>query len=267
MPWTTVLSLQDVTVRYGAAVAVDALCLDVRRGEIFGLLGPNGSGKSSTLSAVAGAVAPGAGVIRVRGRCERDDPLAYRRLIGLAPQELAFYEELSAEENLRFFGRIYGLAGRELRRRVAETLHFVRLTEPARRPARTYSGGMKRRLNLACALLHEPALLLLDEPTVGLDLPSRDAIFASLEALRQRGCAVVLATHHLQEAERLCDRVGVMDHGRLVACGPLRELFAGLADDDFTPALSALHEPPAGGRTPRLERLVLELTGRGGAAA
>ena len=135
MPNTTVLSLQDVTIRYGAAVAVDALCLDVRRGEIFGLLGPNGSGKSSTLSAVAGALTPSAGTIRVEGRCERDDPLAYRRLIGLAPQELAFYEEMTAEENLRFFGRLYGLGGRDLRRRVAETLKFVRLTEQARRPA------------------------------------------------------------------------------------------------------------------------------------
>ena len=151
MPNPTVLSLQDVTIRYGDAVAVDALCLDVRRGEIFGLLGPNGSGKSSTLSAVTGALTPTAGTIRVEGWCERDDPLAYRRRIGLAPQELAFYEEMTAEENLRFFGRLYGLNRRDLCRRVGETLQFVRLTEQARRPARTYSGGMKRRLNLACA--------------------------------------------------------------------------------------------------------------------
>jgi len=257
MPNTTALSLQDVTICYGTAVAVDALCLDVRRGEIFGLLGPNGSGKSSILSAVAGTLTPSAGVIRVEGRCERDDPLAYCRLIGLAPQELAFYEELSAEENLRFFGRLYGLNGRDLRRRVGETLQFVRLTEQARRPARTYSGGMKRRLNLACALLHEPAVLLLDEPTVGLDLQSRDAIFGSLEALRRRGCAVVLATHHMQEAERLCDRVGVLDRGRLAACGPLAELFAGLAHEDASPMWSDAAE-----RAPRLERLFLGLTGR-----
>ena len=261
MPHKTALSLQDVTVCYGATVAVDALCLEVRRGEIFGLLGPNGSGKSSTLSAVAGTLAPCAGVIRVEGLCERDDPLAYRRRIGLAPQELAFYEDLTAEENLRFFGRIYGLSGSVLHRRVAETLDFVRLKDQARRPARTYSGGMKRRLNLACALLHEPAVLLLDEPTVGLDLQSRDAVFASLEALRQRGCALVLATHHMQEAERLCDRVGVMDRGRLVACGALRELFAGDSEEDASPACSA----PA--RAPRLERLFRELTGRSTADA
>jgi ABC-2 type transport system ATP-binding protein len=232
MPNATVLSLQDVTIRYGAFVAVDALCLEVRRGEVFGLLGPNGSGKSSTLSVVAGALAPAAGAVRVAGRLERDDPLAYRRHIGLVPQELALFEELSAEDNLRFFGRLYGLGGRELRRRVADALAFVCLTEQARRPARTYSGGMQRRLNLACALLHQPELLLLDEPTAGLDVPSHDAIFANLRALRDQGRALVFTTHHLDEAEQLCDRVGIMDRGRLLAVGTLAELGADFAEED-----------------------------------
>ncbi len=221
-----VLVVQDLTVRYGTAVAVDALCLEVRPGEVFGLLGPNGSGKSSTLAAVSGDLKPAAGVLRICGLSPEDDPLTYRRQLGLVPQELALYEDLSGEENLLFFGRLFGLAGRTLRSRVAEVLELVRITEPARRLVRTWSGGMQRRLNLACALLHRPTLLLLDEPTVGLDLHSRDAVVEVLHALRDRGCAVVLASHHLDEVERVCDRVGIMNSGRLLALGTIRELTA-----------------------------------------
>jgi ABC-2 type transport system ATP-binding protein len=262
---TTVLSLQDVTIRYGAAVAVDALCLEVRRGEVFGLLGPNGCGKSSTLAAITGLLRPAAGVIRIEGRREEDDPFGYRRRFGLVPQELAVYEELTAEDNLSFFGRLYGLRGRELHGKVADALRFVRLNEQAHRPARTFSGGMQRRLNLACALLHEPPLLLLDEPTVGLDVQSREAIFASLRVLRDRGCALVFTTHHLEEAEQLCDRIGIMDHGLLVAAGTLDEL-------DADPPIGYTAEwqwhdrvicPPSRPHRPRrLERVFLELTGR-----
>jgi ABC-2 type transport system ATP-binding protein len=247
MPTPPVLSLQDVTLRYGATVAVDALSLEVRRGEIFGLLGPNGCGKSTTLAAVAGALVPAAGVIRVAGVEERSDALAYRRLVGLVPQELALYEELTPEDNLLFFGRLYGLRGRDLRRRAAQALDFVRLADRARHRVRALSGGMQRRLNLACALLHEPPLLLLDEPTVGIDPLSREAIFASLRSLRERGTALVFTTHHLEEAEQLCDRVGIMDRGRLVAVRALDESSAA---------------PPNRPRSPNLERVLLELTGR-----
>jgi ABC-2 type transport system ATP-binding protein len=258
MPTPAVLSLQDVTLRYGETVAVDALCLEVRRGEIFGLLGPNGCGKSTTLAAVAGALAPAAGVIRVAGVEERADALAYRRLVGLVPQELALYEELTAEDNLLFFGRLYGLRGRDLRRRAGQALDFVRLADRARQRMRTLSGGMQRRLNLACALLHEPPLLLLDEPTVGIDPQSREAIFASLRSLRDRGTALVFTTHHLEEAEQLCDRVGIMDRGRLVALGALDDL-AGV-----WPGRSVRRDPAHSGgrRPPNLERVFLELTGR-----
>jgi ABC-2 type transport system ATP-binding protein len=256
---STVLSLQEVTIRYGDFVAVNALSLHVHRGEIFGLLGPNGSGKSSTLSAIIGAVAPAAGNIRVCNRAEQDDPLAYRRHIGLVPQELALFEELSARENLLFFGRLHGLRGDEVRRRVNDALNFVCLQEQADRPARTYSGGMQRRLNLACALLHEPELLLLDEPTVGLDIQSREAIFASLRTLRAAGRALVFTTHHLAEAELLCDRLGIMDRGRLLAVGTLEELCAGCS-------ASRLRSDPAhtlsGPHGARLERVFLQLTGR-----
>jgi ABC-2 type transport system ATP-binding protein len=254
---TTVLSLHDVTLGYGGRTAVDSLCLRVRRGELFGLLGPNGSGKSTTLSAIAGALAPSTGEIRVAGRRACDDPLAYRRCIGLVPQELALYEELSAEQNVSFFGRLYGLSGRALRRRVAEVLSFVCLADQGRRAARTFSGGLQRRLNLACALVHEPALLLLDEPTVGLDIQSRDAIFASLRQLCDRGAAIVFTTHHLEEAELLCDRIGILDRGRLLAEGTVSELcsrFPGESGSRWR--LDGPH------RLAGLERVFLELTGR-----
>jgi len=233
MASSSVLTLQELTLHYGTTVAVDNLTLYVRPGEIFGLLGPNGSGKSTTLSAIVGLRTPSAGTIEVQGVKESEQPLAYRRLIGLVPQEPAFYQEFSARDNLLFFGRLYGLSGRELRRRVADALEFVCLTEQAQRPARTYSGGMQRRLNLACALLHRPPLLLLDEPTVGLDIQSREVIFANLRELRQLGCAVVITTHHLDEVEQLCDRVAILDCGRLIALGTLQDLYA-LVPTDLT---------------------------------
>jgi ABC-2 type transport system ATP-binding protein len=237
-----VLTLRDVTIRFGHTLALAGLSLEVRRGEIFGLLGPNGSGKSSTISAIAGALTPQAGRIEVLGCQEPSHPLEYRRHIGLVPQELALYEDLSAEDNLIFFGRLYGLSGQLLHRRVADVLEMVCLGEQARGMVRTWSGGMQRRLNLACALLHEPALLLLDEPTVGIDLPSRQAIFGSLRALRAAGRALVFTTHHLEEAEQLCDRLGIMDRGRLLAVGTVAELCSA---------------PRMG-----LEQVFLELTGR-----
>jgi ABC-2 type transport system ATP-binding protein len=256
----SVLSLRDLTVRYGPFVAVDSLSLDVQPGEVFGLLGPNGSGKSTTLAAVVGALAPTRGEIRVCGRRERDDAAAYRRSIGLVPQELALFDELNAEQNVSFFARLYGLSGRTLKRRVNEVLDFVCLREHARQRVRTLSGGQQRRLNLACALAHEPRLLLLDEPTVGIDVQSRDSIFASLRELCGRGTAVVFTTHHLEEAERLCDRLTIVDHGRLVAEGTLDELCAAVE----LPGGWRLDGPHAARarRRPGLERVYVELTGR-----
>jgi ABC-2 type transport system ATP-binding protein len=261
------LSLRQVTIRYGDAVAVESLSLEVSAGEVFGLLGPNGSGKSSTLGAIAGDVPLASGEVRVRGLSLCEDPLAYRRQLGLVPQELAFYEELSARDNLLFFGRLYGLRGGELRERVAGALEFVQLAPQADRPAHTYSGGMQRRLNLACALLHRPSLLLLDEPTVGLDIQSREAIFASLRRLRDLGTALVFTTHHLAEAEQLCDRVGIVDRGKLLAAGSVADLLDGLVPEeepDFAIPSGLVGKLWVNGRwgQPGLEQVFLELTGR-----
>jgi len=218
------LSIRQLTVWYGARRAVDQLDLDLPAGHILALLGPNGSGKSTTMAAVAGQGVRGTGTVRVDGVSEDDSPAEYRRKIGYVPQDLAIYEELSAFNNLMFFGRIQGIHGRKLRERVADALDFVHLTHQADRCPSTFSGGMKRRLNLACALIHQPCLMLLDEPTVGLDIASRDAIFDVLRRLRRHGVAVVLATHHLDEAQALCDRVAILREGRLAMEGTLDDL-------------------------------------------
>jgi ABC-2 type transport system ATP-binding protein len=209
------LVIDAITVRYGPLVAVDALTLQVNRGEIFGLLGPNGSGKSSTLAAAAGAIDPASGNVFVEGIRRRDRPAEYARRVGVVPQEPALYEELSAADNLAFFGGLYGLGRRELRTRLADVLGRIGLNSQARRRVRVLSGGMKQRVNLGCALLHRPAVLLLDEPTAALDAESREGLFTLLSELRLDGYAVLLTTHHANEAERWCDRIGTMECGRL----------------------------------------------------
>jgi ABC-2 type transport system ATP-binding protein len=242
--------VEGLRICYSDAVAVRGLSLGVAAGEVYGLLGPNGSGKSSTLSAIAGTLLPRAGRITVQGTTHASDPVAYLSRIGSVPQEIALYEEMTPGENLSFFGRLYGLRGRERVLRVAEALEFVHLTEHADRLTSALSGGMQRRLNLACALLHRPRLLLLDEPTVGLDVAARELIFDSLRALQRKGCAILLTTHHLEEVEQLCDRVGLMNRGHLVAEGTPGELASGLPPS------------PAASARPRLEQVYLHLTGR-----
>jgi ABC-2 type transport system ATP-binding protein len=255
------LSVQDMTIRYGPLVAVDSLCLQVHPGEVFGLLGPNGSGKSSTLSAIAGHLTPRTGTIRVCGIDPGCRPRDYRQHLGLVPQDLAFYEDLSASANLSFFGKLYGLTGRWLQQRVGEVFELVGLNPCDKRPVRLYSGGMQRRLNLACALLHRPALLLLDEPTVGLDLLSRDTIFATLRTLRTEGTAMIFTTHHMEEVELLCDRIGIMDRGRLIGLGSLADLLGQekLAVISARLRVDAGHTKVAG---PNLQSLFRQLTAR-----
>ena len=221
---TVALSLQAVCVRYGNRVAVDGITLAVDRGELVGLVGPNGSGKSTTLAVAAGLIDPVAGTVSINGLLRADDPVGFATQVGLVPQDCALYDELSATDNLMFFGRLYGLTGGDLRRRVSRALARAGLAERAGHRIHTFSGGMKQRVNLAAALLHEPTVLLLDEPTASLDPASRDSWLVELARLRDDGHAVLFTTHHLDEVERACDRVAVLDAGRLVALGPPAEV-------------------------------------------
>src|SRR5581483_5420907 len=223
------LSLRAVRVRYGDTPALDGVSLEVGRGEVVGLLGPNGSGKSTTLLAAAGVLDPAEGTVTVDGVRRQDDPAGFAMKVGLVPQDCALYDELTAAENLRFVGRLYGLGGRDLRRRVNRALGRARLADRGAHRVGTLSGGMRQRVNLAAALLHDPPVLLLDEPTAGLDPASRDALLADLSRLRDDGHAVLFSTHQLDEAETACDRVAVLDRGRLVACGRPCELHGGSA--------------------------------------
>ena len=211
---------------FAGRVAVDGVALAVEAGEIVGLLGPNGAGKSTTVGMIAGLVKPDAGEVTIDGAPLRGDTDPRKRLVGLVPQDLAVFDDLSARENLRFFGALYGLAGGALEKAIADGLGFVGLAERAADKVKTFSGGMKRRLNLAAGLLHDPKLVLLDEPTVGIDPQSRNAIFDNLEALRARGKALVYTTHYMEEAERLCDRIVIVDHGRVIASDTVRGLYA-----------------------------------------
>ena len=212
----SLLRVRDLRKSFGDRVAVDGVTFAVSRGESFGLLGPNGAGKTTTIGMIVGALRPDQGVVTVDGE---DDPTrpSLRMRIGVAPQALALYQDLSAQENLSFFGTLYGLSGAALRERVEWALAFAGLEPRRRGVVRTFSGGMQRRLNLVCGLLHDPPLILLDEPTVGVDPQSRNAIFESIEALKREGRTIVYTTHYMEEAERLCDRVAIMDHGRVLA--------------------------------------------------
>jgi linearmycin/streptolysin S transport system ATP-binding protein len=211
------LSIRDLTKSYDNEPAVRGISFAIAKGEIFGLLGPNGAGKSTTISMLAGLIQPTTGQILFDGVDIRANMNALKARSGLVPQELALYPTLSAWDNLAFFGQIYGLSGKALRQRVNEVLALVQLTDRAKEPVKNYSGGMKRRVNLAAGLLHQPEILFLDEPTVGVDPQSRNAIFESVQALNQAGLTVIYTTHYMEEAQRLCQRVAIMDHGQIIA--------------------------------------------------
>jgi ABC-2 type transport system ATP-binding protein len=217
------LKLDHVTKMFGARRAVDDLSLEVAPGEVLGLLGPNGAGKSTTVSLAVGVLVPDTGRVSINGGGNPRLP-ATRRGLGVATQSLALYDMLSGAENLAFFGAAYGLAGARLRQRVQSSLAFVGLSDRAGDRVQTYSGGMMRRLNLAAAIVHEPTLILLDEPTVGVDPQSRNQIFENILALKRLGCTIVYTTHYMEEAARLCDRIAIIDHGKLLAVGTVPEL-------------------------------------------
>jgi ABC-2 type transport system ATP-binding protein len=222
------LTIENVTKRFGEIVALDRVSLSLARGEFFGLLGPNGAGKTTLMSLVAGLRAPDSGSISINGQRVGPNAMAPRHELGFVPQAIALYEELSAEENLRLFGKLYGLAGQELRDRVDHGLHAAQLFERRQDKVQTYSGGMKRRINVVASILHRPALLLCDEPTVGVDPQSRNAIFEFLQRLNADGMTIVYSTHYMEEATRLCSRIAIIDHGRLLALGTLDELLTHL---------------------------------------
>ncbi len=226
------LFLDHVTKRYGPLTALDDISLSIAPGECFGLLGPNGAGKSTLMSLVAGLRPPDAGRIALDGQSVSVLHPATRASLGLVPQSIALYEDLSAEQNLRIFGELHGLRGRELRGRIQEALEAVQLADRRHDQVRTFSGGMQRRLNLVAAILHRPKLLLCDEPTVGVDPQSRNAIFDFLEARVRDGLTVIYSTHYMEEAARLCSRIGIIDHGRIHALGTLDELLAQLPFND-----------------------------------
>jgi len=217
---------------FGDLHAVQELSFDVAPGETFGLLGPNGAGKTTTISMICGLLAPDSGTVSVGGVEIRPGSTRGRELIGYVPQELALYPDLSGRDNLSFFGRLYGLRGAAAKTRIDATLEVVGLTDRAKDRVAEYSGGMKRRLNIGAGLLHGPRLLILDEPTVGIDPQSRNAILEAVAALGAGGMSVVYTTHYMEEAERLCRRVGIVDHGRLLACGTRRELVALVGQHD-----------------------------------
>ena len=242
------LQVKNLRKTYGPLLAVDDVSFNVAAGQLVGLLGPNGAGKTTTVSMVAGLLAPDQGEVQIGGRRLSGDTDPKKRKIGLVPQDLALYDELSARSNLRFFGALYNLSGGALEKAIASAVELVGLGDRIVDRVKNYSGGMKRRLNLAASLLHDPEILLLDEPTVGVDPQSRNAIFDNLETLKARGKALLYTTHYMEEVERLADRIVVIDHGRVIA-------------DDTLAGLQGRVASVAGGKA-TLESVFLTLTGR-----
>jgi ABC-2 type transport system ATP-binding protein len=239
------LEVREVSKRYGPTLALDRVSFDVQEGEVFGLLGPNGAGKTTLLSIVSCLLGPTSGEVRLLGRPVAPSDRQIRCLIGIVPQELALYSELTAQENLCFFGELYGIRGPELRRRVRRILAAIGLEDKANDRVRTFSGGMKRRLNLGVALVHGPRLLLLDEPTVGVDPQSRNRIFEEVRRLNGEGMTLVYTSHYMEEVQALCSRIGIMDRGRLAACDTLPRLLQTLPGTirfRVTPLTPALRE-------------------------
>ncbi|HEU4917777.1 MAG TPA: ABC transporter ATP-binding protein [Acidimicrobiia bacterium] len=229
---TTVLAAKGLNKRFDDLVAVDGVSFEIAEGETFGLLGPNGAGKTTSISMVAGLLEPDSGTVHVGGTAIRTSSTDGRAEIGLVPQELAIYPDLTGAENLKFFGRLYDMAGDELERRVGEVLEVIGLSDRKDDLTREYSGGMQRRLNIGIGLLHRPRLLILDEPTVGVDPQSRNSILESVENLSGQGIAVLYTTHYMEEAERLCDRVAIIDEGVIQAEGTRRELVSLVGEKD-----------------------------------
>ena len=229
----SLLQVNGLCKAFGDVRAVSDVCFEVRAGEIYGLLGPNGAGKTTTISMISGLLRPDAGKVAVDGADFWSDPARAQKIMGVVPQEVALYEELSGRENLEFWGRLAGLTAVEARGRAGEVLEALSLADRAREAVKNYSGGMKRRINIGCVLMHRPKLLLLDEPTVGIDPQPRANILEFVRKLGAEGTAILYTTHYLEEAETLCSRIGIIDHGKLLAEGTLPELQKRLGGDQL----------------------------------
>ena len=219
-----ILEVQQLVKKYGEKTAVNGISFEILESEIFSLLGPNGAGKTTTISVLSTLLSPTSGDAVIGGHSVTKEPMAVRKLIGVVPQDIALYEELTARENLSFWGQMYNLSGKELNTRIDQVLEQVGLSSHAKERIRTFSGGMKRRVNIGVGLLHKPRLLFMDEPTVGIDPQSRRAILDSVKELNRNGMTVLYTTHYMEEAQELSHRVGIIDHGDLIALGTQAEL-------------------------------------------
>lgn len=229
---SAIVEVRDLVKTFGDVLAVDGVGFEIAEGELFGLLGPNGAGKTTTISAISCLLQPDSGTIRVDGNELPAGSLKVRQVLGVVPQEIALYPTLTAAENLRFWGRMYGLVGKQLADAVDYGLSMAGLEDKAKKRVETFSGGMKRRINIAAGVLHRPKVLLMDEPTVGIDPQSRNHILDTVRALNREGMTVLYTSHYMEEVEALCDRVAIVDHGKVIADGTLEQLRATVGDTD-----------------------------------
>ncbi|WP_164745741.1 ABC transporter ATP-binding protein [Neobacillus mesonae] len=218
------LKVQDLRKSFGQFEAVKVVSFSVKKGESYGLLGPNGAGKSTTINMITGLFPPTSGTIFLNDIDVVKNPKQAQKWIGVVPQEIALYQEMSARENLKFWGRLYDLSGKELNKKVDEVLEIIGLTDRAKDKVGTFSGGMKRRVNIGAAILHQPQILIMDEPTVGIDPQSRNHILETVKRLNEEGMTIIYTSHYMEEVEYLCERIGIIDHGEVIASGTLHEL-------------------------------------------
>ncbi|GIP28339.1 antibiotic ABC transporter ATP-binding protein [Paenibacillus sp. J23TS9] len=225
-----VLELRGLTKKFGDFIAVDNMSLQIREGEIFGFLGSNGAGKSTTINMISSLLRPSGGEIRILDRDATKQTRFAKMNLGIVPQDLAIYEDMTAFENVSFFAGLYGLRGNDLKERVQEALEFVGLSDKAKSFPKNFSGGMKRRLNIACAIAHKPKLIIMDEPTVGIDPQSRNYILTSVRKLNDSGCTIIYTSHYMEEVEEICSRIAIVDHGKIIAEGTKEQLKATITD-------------------------------------
>ncbi len=226
-----ILKTKDLTKKYGSHVVVDNLAIEIKKGEVFGLLGPNGAGKSTTMNMICNIVSPTLGSVEFMGKDFKKNKKELCRHLGFIPQDLAIHGNLKAWENVELFTSLYGIKGRELKERIDDSLEYVGLSEKRNDYAKTFSGGMKRRLNIACAIGHHPDLLIFDEPTVGIDPQSRNFILEKIKQSNKKGTTVIYTSHYMEEVEAICDRIAIMDNGKIIAIGTSDELKKLVVDD------------------------------------